>query len=425
MASNDINLFIIGIDSHIYHRKLNSQPRWQSTGDETFIYDPVAISCATDRVDVFAIGTDSALYHKWLDGKKWGPSQNEWENFGHVWREKPVVVSRGPNLLDVFVVGTDRLVYWKSWNGKSWSDFKPVDPSGGNAFRGLHTPTVVSYNTERMDLLYVGLDSKVYHSYWPSGDPYREWCPFSAIRSDSPIVSSVTGTLWETQIHVFSRDYYSRLYHQWFDFANSGAGWQYEIFDQEKYRGTPEAISRKSGSKALDVFVTGMLFHTCSGPFDRQLFMVVFKGMTGLWSVIILIRNGSTRQCQGVSSSVTLCQSPDRVIFISSLWGQMMSQNTRFGRLVLFGKHMLHCRIAAIPQLLLRKGSNVGIAFEINTKAGAESVYNFHLICWISGYVEATVTKAVVHFSIFCSYLRLLTHSCYCQFLLQLYLGSG
>jgi hypothetical protein len=109
-----------------------------------------------------------------------------------------------------------------------------------------------------MDLFSVGLDSGVYHAFWASG---QGWSLFSKITSDAPIVSSLKATKLGTQIHVFGLDYYSRLSHMWYDFANGG--WGSEHFDELKYRGNPEAVLRSSGT-TIDAFINGMLFHICS-----------------------------------------------------------------------------------------------------------------------------------------------------------------
>jgi Repeat of unknown function (DUF346) len=99
-SANRLNLFVIGVDSAIYHKYYNGASwaanNWESLGG-TFLYEPAAVAWGPNHLDVFAIGMDSALYHKYWDSSKWMPSMMTWDKLGGISHEKPTIVSWAPN----------------------------------------------------------------------------------------------------------------------------------------------------------------------------------------------------------------------------------------------------------------------------------------------------------------------------------------
>ncbi|KAJ6553881.1 hypothetical protein B0H10DRAFT_2241694 [Mycena sp. CBHHK59/15] len=95
---NRIDLFIIGLNSALYHKW------WDGT------------QWVPRRLDVFVIGLDSAVYHKWWDGESWGPSVTGYERMGGVVIRDITAVCWGPNRIDMFVIGTDGATYHKAWS---------------------------------------------------------------------------------------------------------------------------------------------------------------------------------------------------------------------------------------------------------------------------------------------------------------------
>ena len=204
---------------------------------------PLAISWGPNRNDVFAVGRDNQLWHKSLDGSTWGPSLSEWQNLGgNLSSNYPLAaVSRSADHLDVFGVREEgdggKSLWRKSRNGASWKPsalgFEHIPgsfstapsvasrvPSGvslyivdlqhnlryqwwdvqtekwspwstiGTQFRS--TPAAVSMNTNRSDILCIGVDGALYDVAWVNGEGWKEKVDLRAKFADIVSVQKVS-----------------------------------------------------------------------------------------------------------------------------------------------------------------------------------------------------------------------------------------
>ncbi|KAJ6499817.1 hypothetical protein DFH09DRAFT_1289897 [Mycena vulgaris] len=125
---NRIDLFGIGLNSALYHKWWDGT-QWGPSGPAgcwehisgIFRGTPEVVSWSQGRLDVFVIGLDSAVYHKWWDGN-WGPSVTGYERMGGIVIRDITAVCWGPNRIDMFVIGIDGAINHKAWSPSSgWS----------------------------------------------------------------------------------------------------------------------------------------------------------------------------------------------------------------------------------------------------------------------------------------------------------------
>jgi hypothetical protein len=132
-----------------------------------------AVSRSTDKLDIFVTDQNGVIYTA-----AWEPSFPDW---WHGWWElnggraapgAPLhAVSRSTDKLDTFVIGTDSRVYTAAWEPSFpdwWHGWWQLN--GGVAAPGAHV-TVVSRNTDKLDVFVVGTDGHVYTAAWEPGFP--------------------------------------------------------------------------------------------------------------------------------------------------------------------------------------------------------------------------------------------------------------
>ncbi|ERF72593.1 hypothetical protein EPUS_02875 [Endocarpon pusillum Z07020] len=104
-----------------------------------------------------------AYYHKYFDGFDWQPQGGAWENFGGNFSSPPAVVSWGTNRLDILGITPEGQLKHKYWSGDQWSGWEDHTGLSG-PFVG--TPVASSWGYGRVDLWAVGKNSNLYHKFW-------------------------------------------------------------------------------------------------------------------------------------------------------------------------------------------------------------------------------------------------------------------
>src|SRR5947209_1309930 len=174
-----LDVFVIGTNGGLFHKAWNGFEWLPSITGYDFLGlpkagvtirgNPQVVSWDHDRLDVFVVGSDGALYHKWWNGDSWGPSVSEFEFMGGIVVGDPAVASWDHDRLDVFVVGTDGGLYHKAWDGFQWlPSITGYDPLGvpSDVAKIRSSPTVSSWQHDRLDIFVVGTDGALYHKWW-------------------------------------------------------------------------------------------------------------------------------------------------------------------------------------------------------------------------------------------------------------------
>lgn len=270
-----LDVFVVGTDGALYHKAwdgsqwLPSVTGYDSLGipkaGVTVRGNPRVVSWDHDRLDIFVVGSDGALYHKWWDGNQWGPSVSGFEFMDGGIVGDPAVASWDHDRLDVFVVGTDGQLYHKAWDGFQWlpslTGYDPLGfPAAGITIRS--SPTVSSWQHDRLDVFVVGIDGALYHKWWngfawgPSlGGPFEYMGGF--IIADPAVVS------WDhDRLDVFVVGADRALYHK----AWNGSEWLPAVTGYEDLGGfvISDPVVASWAHDRLDVFVIGGdtgLFH--------------------------------------------------------------------------------------------------------------------------------------------------------------------
>ncbi|HEX7288151.1 MAG TPA: baseplate J/gp47 family protein [Candidatus Angelobacter sp.] len=263
-----LDVFVVGLNGGLFHKAWNGAQWLPSVTAYDFLGlpkagvtirgNPKVVSWDHDRLDIFVVGSDGALYHKWWDGSQWGPSVGDFEYMGGVVVGDPAVASWGHDRLDVFVVGTDGALYHKAWDGAEWFPFTTGYERLGIPNTGItirNSPTVTSWQHDRLDVFVVGTDGALYHKWWdgfgwgPSKDGSFEYM-------GGFIIGDPTVASWDhDRLDVFVVGADRALYHkEW-----NGSEWLPAPTGYENLGGfviSNPAVASWAHDR-LDVFVTG------------------------------------------------------------------------------------------------------------------------------------------------------------------------
>jgi glycerophosphoryl diester phosphodiesterase len=83
------------------------------------------------------------------------------------------VLSRNSDQMDLFAVGLDGGVYSAWWNGNPWRDWFRL---GTGVFGQDTSIAALARDADHMDLFASGLDGRIYTATW-NGNPWRDWFP--------------------------------------------------------------------------------------------------------------------------------------------------------------------------------------------------------------------------------------------------------
>jgi uncharacterized phage protein gp47/JayE len=162
-ASNQVEMFAIGVDGHLYHRWLDSNNHWQgpvSLGGTGLKGSPSAVSWGSNRIDVFAIASNGHLYHWYSDGNnKWTGPENRG---GTKLAGSPSAVSREAKSLDVVAIGSDGNLYHAHFDNNVWAG---PDNWGGSL---KNNPSAVSLGPGGIAVFALGTNGDLYQTIWLS-----------------------------------------------------------------------------------------------------------------------------------------------------------------------------------------------------------------------------------------------------------------
>ena len=200
-APGNLDLFVVGFDSHVWTQFWNDKSGWNSDwvplpGQAVFDHEHqqlAAVSRAPGNLDLFVIGFDSHVWSTfWNEQLGWDRNSDGSVNpNGHFFplpgtavfdheHQQLAAVSRAPGNLDVFVIGFDSHVWSTFWNeqlGWDRNSDGSVNPNGhffplpGTAvFDHEHQQlAAVSRAPGNLDVFVIGFDSHVWSEFWNDG----------------------------------------------------------------------------------------------------------------------------------------------------------------------------------------------------------------------------------------------------------------
>ena len=179
-AAGNLDLFIIGNDGHVWSTFWNSSAGWSSDwfplpGQAVFdltTQQVTVVSRAWGNLDLFLVGNDSHVWSTyWNSSSGWS---SDWfplpgKAVFDLTTQHVAAVSRTSDNLDLFIVGNESHVWLTSWTSNSgWnSDWAPLP---GQAVFNFATQWVagVSRSPANLDLFIIGNDGHIWSTYWPN-----------------------------------------------------------------------------------------------------------------------------------------------------------------------------------------------------------------------------------------------------------------
>ena len=186
-APGNLDLFVIGLDNHVWTTYWNEAGGWNSDwfplpGQAVFDRDKqqvAAVSRAPGNLDLFVIGLDNHVWTTyWSDAGGWNadwfplPGQAVFDRD----KQQVAAVSRAPGNLDLFVIGLDNHVWTTYWNDAGgWnSDWFPL-PGQAVFDRDKQQVAAVSRAPGNLDLFVIGLDNHVWTTFYGDHPADRPW----------------------------------------------------------------------------------------------------------------------------------------------------------------------------------------------------------------------------------------------------------
>ena len=218
-----LDVFVVGSDVHVYNKVWDenregddkwwpSHTDWQDLGGSAG-GTPVAFAWAPGHIDLFIVGIDGHVYNKVWDqdhagDDKWWPSRTDWQDLGGSATGSPAAYAWAPGHIDLFIVGTDGHVYNKVWDqnregdDKWWPSRTDWQDLGGSA---TGSPAAVGWGGERIDLFVRFSDGTVRSKSW---DPSTGWWPSKSDWFDlgGDVSASPVAVAWaKGHLDVFAR----------------------------------------------------------------------------------------------------------------------------------------------------------------------------------------------------------------------------
>ena len=252
-SANQVDVFAIGVDGHLYHRWLDSSNKWhgpENRGGTGLKGSPSAVSWGPDRIDVFAIGSDGHLHHWWTDGNnQWSGPENRG---GGKLAGSPSAVSREAHSLDVVAVGSDGNLYHTHFDNQTW--FGPDNWGGGNL---KNNPSAVAPDKAGIVVFALGSEGDLYQTVWFSFGARLGPNPLLlgldlGLLVDSPSVAMLP---FLSTYYVAIRSSAGRIVLYSNDTFFGGFGiWAPVLFVEGKFTGSPVAVS---DGLSVQIFATG------------------------------------------------------------------------------------------------------------------------------------------------------------------------
>lgn len=131
-------------------------------------------------------------------------------------RDGLAVISRGVNRLDVFAKDDDGAVLWKVWTGSTWLDWIDL---GGDI---LWAPTAVTWGSDRIDVLGIGNDQRLWQRTWT---PATDWQPWRSTGGTQVQWTPTAITRGPGQFDVFAVDTAEQVVQRHFDATTGWGDW--------------------------------------------------------------------------------------------------------------------------------------------------------------------------------------------------------
>ncbi len=182
--ANHLDLFVIGNDSKVWWNAWNGNwAGWVTVTGGPFsnLAPPVAIARDASHLDLFVIGNDNRVWWNSWNGSwaGWYPiGSNTFSNAA-----APAVIAPSATQMQVFVFGTDGKIYTCPWTG-SWGSWTQVT---GGPFSSATPPTAVARSSSEFDLYAMGNDGRIWANAWDA----TTWCGWGPV-SDNPNILAVS-----------------------------------------------------------------------------------------------------------------------------------------------------------------------------------------------------------------------------------------
>jgi Repeat of unknown function (DUF346) len=172
-----LEVFAAGLDDNIYNRWTgnngSSWSAWSGLGNPGGPVQsaPGAISIRDGTMDIFVVGPGSQLFQRWWSASGW----SDWHGRGGICSFDPAVASFNDQHIQVFVRAGDGTLWHRWWWASGgWSQWHQL--WGGQV---VGSPSAVSWDYGRIDLVFRGTDNGVHHMYydgtWRGPNPLGGW----------------------------------------------------------------------------------------------------------------------------------------------------------------------------------------------------------------------------------------------------------
>jgi len=306
-ASGNLDLFVIGFDNHIWTTFWNNNgwnPDWFPVpGQAVFDRDKqhvAAVSRASENLDLFVIGFDNHIWTTFWNSNGWNQDWFPVPGLAVFDREKQQVaaVSRASGNLDLFLIGFDNHIWTTFWNSNGWNpDWFPV-PGVAVFDREKQQVAAVSRASENLDLFVIGFDNHIWTTFWNSNGWSPDWFPVPGLAvfdREKQQVAAVSRASENLDLFVIGFDN-----HIWTTFWNN-TGWNPDcfplpgqaVFDHVNQH--VAAVSRTGDH--LDLFLIGLDNHVWStfwGPRTSMTLDVEFHPSSATLPLHITINFGQT-----------------------------------------------------------------------------------------------------------------------------------
>ena len=156
-------MFLQGGNSRLWqiHYQDGAWSGFQQFSSLILMGSPAAVVRAPGMIDVMWRDNSSRLAYMGWNGSQWS-AVTTWSNISVA--SPPGLVATGPQQLMAAVSGSDNRPYVVTLNGTTWST-RLTSPTGFGAMH-FRTPALVSWATNRVDLIYSLSLSRVGHLSW-------------------------------------------------------------------------------------------------------------------------------------------------------------------------------------------------------------------------------------------------------------------
>ncbi|KAK6352159.1 hypothetical protein TWF730_008991 [Orbilia blumenaviensis] len=258
MYKDHLDVYVQGLDCNIWHKAYNSKwHEWESlSGNAKARYDPVVISrsAKTRTLDVFIVGFDHCIYHrKWQNG--WA---KDWTKIATGCLGPPAVVSRDQDkFIELAYIGTDHsLKHKRLEENQTWT------PAGTDTFDWggkyiYNRGSACSWNADHVSFFFIGMDSKCYEKRWVRG--IEGWNDFELPGIWTIPPRALSQYKNEQKITVYGLNEESKLFYCGRTGPADSAAWNHTIFQDGIYaKEIPEPVSFGDTGERIDVFVVGL-----------------------------------------------------------------------------------------------------------------------------------------------------------------------